>query len=222
MRYSSRLIGTSGVAPGARAYRAAARVPWSRTAPRAPRRARKVRAEAASGLQATPRPGRPVRQSRTTSSLCHLSDFEAEGLEPVAGLFRGVAARERSGAHARLLALLALDVLGIALDACGSRPLLHLLRVVRVGKGAERYDKPLVVQQRLGAASLGHLGLRALFVRGPRALLLRSARPGGGLGLGLCRSLRRIFRGLRRFTLLRRHRGRLQRRGKAGLVPASL
>ena len=58
LRYSSRLIGTSGVAPGARAYRAAARVPRSRTAPRAPRRARKVRVEAASGLPATPRRAR--------------------------------------------------------------------------------------------------------------------------------------------------------------------
>src|SRR5439155_25520249 len=134
------------------------------------------------------RPGRPARQNRTTSSLCHLPDFEAEGFEFVARLFRGVAARERSGAHARLLALLAFDVLRIALDARGSRPVLHLLCVVRVGKGAEWDDEPLVVQQRLGAASLGYLGLRALFVRGPLPLLLRPARPSCRLGLGLCLS----------------------------------
>src|SRR2546421_259753 len=136
------------------------------------------------------------------SSLCHLPDFEAEGFESVAGLFRSVAARERSRAHARLLALLALDALGVALDACGSRPVLYLLRVVGVGKGAERDDEPLVVQQRLGAAGLGDLGLRAL-----RALLLRSARPRGRLGLDWHRFARRILRRPRRFAPLRRCRG---------------
>jgi len=127
--------------------------------------------------------------------------LRGEGLEPVTGLFRGVAARERSGAHARLLALLALDALGIALDACGSRPVLHLLRVVRVGKGTERDDKPFVVQQRLGAASLGDLGIRALFVLALAFSFFRSARP--LLSLGLRRLARRFLRSPRRFALLR-------------------
>src|ERR1700704_6516235 len=127
------------------------------------------------------------------SSLCDLPDFKAERFEFVARFFRGAPARKRSGAHARLLALLAFDVFDIALDARGSRPVLYLLRVVGIGEGTERDDKPLVVQQRLGAASFGHLGLRALFVRGPRALLLRSARPGGRLGLGFLRPPSPLF-----------------------------
>src|SRR6266545_1281660 len=95
------------------------------------------------------RPERSARQNRTKSSLCHLPDFKAERFKFVPRLFRGVSALERSGAHARLLALLAFDALGIALDACGSRPVLYLLRVVGIGEGAERDDEPLVVQQRL-------------------------------------------------------------------------
>src|SRR5438045_2962441 len=51
------------------------------------------------------------------SSLGHLPDLEAERFEFVPRLFRGAAAREWSGAHARLLALLAFDVLRIAFDS---------------------------------------------------------------------------------------------------------
>src|SRR5256885_16667696 len=115
------------------------------------------------------------------SSLCHLPDFEAEGFESVPGFLRGVAARERSRAHARLLALLAFDALGVALDACGSRPVLYLLHVVGVGKGAERDDEPLVVQQRLGAAGLGGLGLRALLFPAPPGPLLAGTGPRGAV-----------------------------------------